>query len=61
MVCSLGLPLILRWFDWELEGVMETVGREADDDLRVTTDCKRFKESIEDRGCPGGPWRGDFQ
>jgi uncharacterized membrane protein len=46
-------------FDYEPEGVVESLGaRLGQDERRVKADLERFREFVESRGAPTGAWRG---
>lgn len=49
-------------FEWDPEGVKESVGASVGlDSRRVKGDLKRFKELIESRGLESGAWRGQVR
>jgi uncharacterized membrane protein len=49
-------------FEYEPEGVVETLGSKlGQDERRVKGDLERFKEFIESRGVESGAWRGTVE
>ena len=49
-------------YDWQPDGVIETVGSTLGfDDRRVKGDLERFKSFIEERGAATGAWRGSVE
>jgi uncharacterized membrane protein len=49
-------------FEYEPEGVVETLGSAlGQDERRVKGDLERFKDFVESRGAPTGAWRGTVQ